>query len=56
MVKNGHGLLGLGTLLLYHKNELIESADFSHVDTNLGKLRVILIVRGWAWSKMGGAL
>ena len=31
-------------------------ADFFNVDTNLGKLKVSLIVIGRAWPKMGEAL
>ena len=56
--KNVNGLLGLGTLKykIYLKNELMKSADFFNVDTNLGKLKVSLIVIGWAWSKTGEVL
>ena len=56
--KNVNGLLGLGTLKykIYLKNELMKSADFFNVDTNLGKLKVSLIVVGWAWSKTGEVL
>ena len=56
--KNVNGLLGLGTLKykIYLKNELMKSADFFNVDTNLGKLKVSLIVIGWAWSKNGRGL
>ena len=28
-------------------------ADFLHVDTNFEKLKVTLIIVGWAWSKIG---
>ena len=56
--KNVNGLLGLGTLKykIYLKIELMKSADFFNVDTNLGKLKVSLIVIGWAWSKTGEVL
>ena len=37
-VKNGCGFLSHGTLL-YLKNELMSSADFSHADTTGGKLK-----------------
>ena len=48
MVKSGCGLLGHGTeKSTFLKNELINYAD-----TNSGKLKVTLIVFGWAWSKM----
>ena len=57
VIKNGHGLLDRGTLKsAVHKNELMNWADFLHADTNLGKLKVTLIIIGWAWSKMGEVL
>ena len=28
-------------------------ADFLHADTSLWKLKVILIIIGWVWSKIG---
>ena len=45
-------VLGLQNLL-YLKNELMKWADFLHADTNLGKLKVTLIILGWACSKTG---
>ena len=30
--------------LLYHKDQLMKWADFLHADTNLGKLKVTLII------------
>ena len=42
-VKYGHGLLGLRTLKSA-KNEMMKGADFLHADTNLGKLKVTLII------------
>ena len=52
VIKNGCGLLGLGTLNLLHlKNESMNWANFLHAVTNLGKLKVTLIIIGWAWSK-----
>ena len=43
-------LFGLGTLkpALSIKNELIKSGDLFHADTNLRKLKVTLIIGGWA--------
>ena len=49
VIKNEHGLLGRGTL------ESAVSQDL-HTHTNLGKLKVTVIIIGWAWSKMGKAL
>ena len=41
VIKNGHGLLGLGTLkYVYLKNESVNWADLLHADTYLGKLKV----------------
>ena len=56
--KNVNGLLRLGALKykIYLKNELMKWADFFNVDTNLGKLKVSLIVIGRAWPKTGEAL
>ena len=31
-------------------------ADFLHADASLGKLKVTLIIMGWAWSEIGEAL
>ena len=42
--------------MLYLKYELMNLADFLHADTNFGKLKVTLIIIGWAWSKIGKAL
>ena len=57
VVRNGHGLLVLGTLKSAVSQEWIdEIADFLHADSNLGKLKVTLIIIGWAWSKMSEAL
>ena len=46
VVKNGCGLVILGTLkpAVYYKEELMKWADFLYVDTNLGKLKVTLII------------
>ena len=38
----GHDILGFGTL----KKELMKWVDFVHADTNLRKLKVILIIIG----------
>ena len=47
VVKNGRSLIGLIDLL-YLKNELTKQADILHADfhadTNLGKLKVTLII------------
>ena len=48
MVENGHDLLSHGTLKSAIKNDLINWADFLHVDANSGKLKVTLKVTGWA--------
>ena len=42
VVKNGCGLLGLGTLksAAYYEDQLMNWADFLCADTNLGKLKV----------------
>ena len=57
VMKNGCGLLGLGTLkLLYLKNKWINWADFLHADTKLCKLKVTLIIIGWLQSEIGKAL
>ena len=42
VIKNGHRLLGHGAL----------KSDFLHADTNLGKIKVTLIIIGWVWSTM----
>ena len=55
MVENGHDLLSHGTLKSAIKNDLMNWADFLHVDTNSGKLKVTLKVTGWAWSSIGVA-
>ena len=46
VVKNGCGLLILGTLkpAVYYKEKLMKWADFLYGDTNLGKLKVTLII------------
>ena len=46
MVKNGCDFLGLGTLksAVYYKDQLMKWADFLYADTNLGKLKVTLII------------
>ena len=55
--KNGHGLLGLGTLKsAVLQKESVNWADFLHADTNLWKLKVTLIIIEWVWSKMSKAL
>ena len=47
MVKNGHCLLGLGTLKSAVSQELIDEwAGFFQADTNLGKLEITLIIIG----------
>ena len=57
VVKKGDGLLGLGTLKSIVSQEWIDELGwFLHADTNLGKVKVTLIIIGWAWSKMGKAL
>ena len=40
----------------YLNNEVMNWADFLHVDTNLGKLKVTIIIIGWAWSKIGAVV
>ena len=38
------------------KIELMQRADtliFAAADTNLGRLKITLIIIGWGWSKMG---
>ena len=42
--------------MLYLKKEVMNWADIWHADTNLGKLKVLLIIIGWAWSKISEAL
>ena len=50
VVKNG--FLGLRTLKSAVFQEwMMKWADFLHADTNLGKLKVTLIIIGWVWSK-----
>ena len=45
VVKNGHGLLGLGTLKSALSRELVDEMNwFFAADTNLGKLKVTLII------------
>ena len=54
VVKKGDGLLGLGTLKSIVSQEWIDELGwFLHADT---KVKVTLIIIGWAWSKMGKAL
>ena len=56
-IKNGHGLLGLGTLKSAVSQEWIdELVCFLLADTNLWKLKVTLTIIGWIWSKIGEAL
>ena len=38
--------------LLNLKNEYIKWADLLHADTNLGKIKVSLIIIGWTCSKI----
>ena len=45
VVKSGCGFFGLGTLKFAL---LMKWGDFLHGDTNLGKLKVTLIIIGWA--------
>ena len=53
MVKNGRDLLGLRTLESAIPKKLIDGMNWLlHAGTNLGKLKVILIVIGRALSKM----
>ena len=33
-------------------NKLMKQPNFSHVDTNLQKLKVDYVLSGWAWSRM----
>ena len=49
VVKNEHDLWGHGNLklLYYLKSDWVNCADFLHADTDLGKLKVNSIVRGW---------
>ena len=46
VVKNGYGFLGLGTLksAVYYKDQLMKWANFLYAGTNLGKLKVTLII------------
>ena len=37
---------------LYLKNELMEWTDILHAGANSEKLKVILIIFGWAWLEM----
>ena len=50
VVRNGHGiLLSLGTLKYTSSQDWINvKVDFLHADTNLGRLKVTLIIIGWA--------
>ena len=41
---------------LYLKNELMEWTDILHAGANSEKLKVILIIFGWAWSEMDVAI
>ena len=57
VIKNRHGILGLGTLKSALSKERIEEMScFLHADSNLGQLKVTLIIIGWSWSKMGESL
>ena len=57
VIKNGHGLLGLGTLKSPASQEWNDKLGwFLYTDTNLRKLKNALIIIGWAWSKMGKTL
>ena len=38
---------------MYLRNELMKWADFFHADTNLGKLRVTLVIIGWVKNEWG---
>ena len=38
---------------LYLKNEWMEWNDIFHAGANSGKLKVILVIFGWAWSEVG---
>ena len=46
VVKNGCGLLILGSLksAIYYKEKLMKWAEFLYDDTNLGKLKVTLVI------------
>ena len=45
LVKNGRGLLGLWTLKsAFYQEGIDEMSLFLHADTNLGKLKVTLII------------
>ena len=46
VVKNGCGLLILGSLksAIYYKEKLMKWAKFLYDDTNLGKLKVTLVI------------
>ena len=57
VIKNGCGLLGLGTLKSAVSQEWTDELGwFLLTDTNLWKLRVTLIIIGLVWSKMVEAL
>ena len=44
VLKNWHGLLGLGILKSAVSQEIVDEwTDFLHADTNIGKLKVTLI-------------
>lgn len=49
-----HQVMGLENML-HVKIELMYRADFMNTDTNLGKLKIALIIIGWEWSKIGVA-
>ena len=57
VIKSGRDLLILGTLKSALSQEQIDQlADVLHADTSFGKLKITLIIIGWAWSKMRKAL
>ena len=52
-IKNGCLQSGHGTLkLTVSQKWTVRIKGFSHVDINSGKLKVDLMIFGWAWSKM----
>ena len=54
VIKNRHGIIGLGALKSALSQEWIdEMSCFLHADSNLGQLKVTLIIIGWSWSKIG---
>ena len=42
-----------GSKTNYLNNESMEWTDFLHTGGNSGKLKVVLMIFGWAWSKIG---